>query len=159
MRWLLVVAAAACNSSQVQDDAPIFADAFIIMSDTADASSCGVVPTQQPSGVTGCNLLTQTGCAAGENCAWIWNGASMGYIGCIPGTGNRVVSQCCAVGTIGVVGYDNCVKGAVCDSQHICALMCDPHGGVPKCPMGTNCTTQPGFLGSGAMAEAGICVP
>ena len=156
MRWLLVAAVAGCTVMAVPEDAGLPIDAELFMPDVL--SSCGTFPDQSPSGVRTCNLLTQTGCAAGENCSWIWDTSQAGHIGCIPGTGNRVLGQCCVVGN-SFASYDNCVKGAVCDYSHVCVLMCDPHGGTPKCTPGTNCTTQPGFLGSAGMEQAGICLP
>lgn len=158
MRWLLVVVLAACSTSAVQDDAPILVDADVFMPPN-DAVACGTIPSQVLNQIAPCNLLTQTGCPAGENCGWIWTSQQAGQIGCIPGTGDRAVGQCCAIGPNPMNGYDNCVKGAVCDASHVCALMCDPHGGAPKCPSGTSCTTQPGFLESMGTAQAGICLP
>src|SRR5262245_38931909 len=59
-----------------------------------------------------CNVLTQTGCNAGEKCTWIHdqtNPTPLGHIGCAP-DGTAATGAACMYGADGPMGYDNCLK-------------------------------------------------
>src|SRR5262245_24221254 len=68
---------------------------------------------------TECNLLSQTGCAAGEKCTWIrlqvgdLEAQQLGQIGCAP-VGDKPILADCQWRPAGATGWDDCVGGAVC---------------------------------------------
>jgi hypothetical protein len=67
-----------------------------------------------------CNPLTQGGCNPGEKCTWVNDQDSppIGHIGCAPDYGAAAVAigGACTDPPAGPMGYDTCVKGAVCVS-------------------------------------------
>src|SRR5690242_18098144 len=83
-----------------------------------------------------CNLITQTGCNAGEKCTWVRVAASdtqqLGQLGCVP-EGDVTVDAACAYGAAGTAtGYDDCIKGYIClasprgdMAQGTCRQICD----------------------------------
>src|SRR5207253_4188864 len=68
-------------------------------------------PSVPPDATQTCNVLTQTGCNAGQKCTWIIDQAtpSVGHIGCAP-NGSVATGGAC-LSTMPPNGYDNCVKG------------------------------------------------
>src|SRR4051794_5833132 len=65
-----------------------------------------------------CNVLTQTGCNAGEKCTWIHDQTTptpLGHIGCTA-DGTVAAGAACTYGADGPTGFDNCTKGNVCVS-------------------------------------------
>ncbi|MCX5740967.1 MAG: hypothetical protein NT062_00545 [Proteobacteria bacterium] len=114
-----------------------------------------------PDVVAACNVLTQTGCNAGEKCTWFEDDMSsppIGHIGCAP-VGTVAIGGACTTGAPGATGYDNCVGGSVCVGA-TCEAICDNAGGAPMCGTGFGCVNISGLFGAaGAMTPpaAGVC--
>jgi hypothetical protein len=115
-----------------------------------------------------CNILTQTGCNAGEKCAWVRDQSSanpLGHLACAP-DGSMPIGGACTYGPDGVMGYDNCAKGGVClaststpAASGKCSQICDQNGGTPMCQTGFACGLYSGLLEVGGMNVAGVCDP
>jgi hypothetical protein len=109
-----------------------------------------------------CNVLQQTGCAAGEKCTWIEDATTpqkVGHIGCAPdGTVARGAS-CMYTPPGANGGYDDCMKGDVCD-HGACKQICDQNGSQPMCGAGFACSVGASLFGptDGPFA-AGVCDP
>src|SRR5690348_14415690 len=86
-------------------------------------------PPDAPSFGAPCDILTQTGCAAGDRCGWIVDGTSppAGHIGCVP-TGAAALGSACTLASMGSAMYDDCGSGAVCEAS-LCKPVCDTAGG------------------------------
>jgi hypothetical protein len=111
--------------------------------------------------ILSCNVLTQTGCAAGQKCTWVTDSTSppLGHIDCVP-DGTVMVGSACTPGPVGpTTGYDNCKAGSYCESM-VCKRICDPQGGTPTCPTNFACGVYSGlFSPVGQPAAAGVCDP
>lgn len=119
--------------------------------------TCGanVAPTAPATGAATCNVLTQTGCNAGEKCTSIKDSATLSHIGCAPD--GTVVAECaCSYGAVGTTGYDNCTKGNVCISG-TCKQICDQNGGTPMCGTRYACSLYGGVFDVGGTPAAGAC--
>jgi hypothetical protein len=107
-----------------------------------------------------CNVLTQTGCMAGEKCTWFVDATMpqpLGHIGCAPDNGTVATAGACMYGAPGASGFDNCVKGDVCSGGK-CKVVCDQNLGTPMCAAGYACATYEGLFGPVGMAvAAGVC--
>ena len=55
-----------------------------------------------------------------------------------------------------MMGYDSCVKGAVCLSGE-CKQICDPQGGGTSCATNFSCGRYESLLQSGGTAVGGVC--
>ncbi len=139
---LLVGLLVACGSSSKQPP--------IIDSGSGSSGSDGGPP--------GCNILTQTGCDAGQKCSWIHDQLmpAVSHVGCAP-DGTVAVGGSCTYG-MPPSGWDNCTKGGVCEGG-VCKLICDQAGGAPMCDAMHSCQVYEGFLGPPQMEAAGVCDP
>ncbi len=112
--------------------------------------------------MTTCNPLTQGGCNPGEKCTWIndQDDPPIGHVGCAPDPGATgiAIAGACTEGPAGPMGYDTCVKGAVCLSGE-CKQICDQAGGAPTCDQNHSCTRYADFFETGGTAVAGVCDP
>jgi hypothetical protein len=112
--------------------------------------------------MTTCNPLTQGGCNPGEKCTWIndQDDPPIGHVGCAPDPGATgiAIGGACTEGPAGPMGYDTCVKGAVCLSGE-CKQICDQAGGAPACDQDHSCTRYADFFEVGGTAVAGVCDP
>jgi hypothetical protein len=178
MRSVLLVLGAvyfvACGSShraRLDGDAPTL-DANTEDARVADAKRLVDGPVADGSLGGSCNVLTQTGCLAGDKCTWIIDTAgppSTGHIGCAP-DGTAAVGSACTQGTPGPMGYDDCTAGGYCLQEagaSTCHEICDQNGGAPTCAttggaagLGFACMTYNGVFGPANMAvAAGVCDP
>lgn len=106
-----------------------------------------------------CNILTQTGCNAGEKCSWVHLATmptAVSDVECAP-DGTVDVGGACTYG-MPPSGWDNCKKGGVCEGG-LCKQICDQQGGDPTCDATHSCQTYEGFLGPAGSEAAGICDP
>jgi hypothetical protein len=89
------------------------------------------------SGPAACDPVAQTGCAAGQRCAWIFTTTMTGHNACLP-DGTIALGGACTYGPAGeTTGFDNCRRGTACISSEcktICAAMPD------NCPSGYACS-------------------
>jgi len=112
--------------------------------------------------MTTCNPLTQGGCNPGEKCTWIndQDDPPIGHVGCAPDPGATgiAIGSACTDGPAGPMGYDTCVKGAVCLSGE-CKQICDQAGGNPLCDENHSCQIYADFFETGGTAVAGVCDP
>jgi hypothetical protein len=87
-------------------------------------------------GGTVCNPVAQTGCAAGQRCAWIWTGQNAGHNACLA-DGAATLGGACTVGPDGeTTGFDNCKKGTSCVSG-VCKTICSTT--PDSCPVNYAC--------------------
>jgi hypothetical protein len=111
--------------------------------------------------VLACNVLTQTGCAAGQKCTWIHDATMptpLGHVGCAA-NGAGAVGATCTYGADGPAGFDTCMGGLVCLGGK-CRTICDNAGGAPMCPANFACSNYEGlFANAGQMSVAGVCDP
>jgi len=127
--------------------------------------TCGTTtaPAVPASATTGCDPLTQTGCAAGEKCTNIGN-LAVSKVGCAP-VGTAEVGCPCSLGQEGpFTGYDDCVAGSVCTSgpgasvgSRVCRPICGLQGAAPTCGGGTTCVTYGKLFEVGGSPVAGVC--
>jgi len=154
---LVAVAIMGCSSSKkkpmiVGDDDTV---------DAGPADDDGGTPVDAPDAA--CNVLTQTGCNAGEKCTWFEDDMSdppIGHIACAP-DGDKAIGAACTTGAPGATGYDDCVKGAVCQGGE-CEAICDHQGGAPMCATNFGCVRISGLFGPANSADppaAGVCEP
>lgn len=140
--------------AHVVHDAPFGHDAPDVV--LIDAGS-----NQLPDANLQCDVLAQTGCAAGDKCTWIEDATTpspLGHIGCAP-AGVVALGGACTYGAPGATGYDNCVGGDVCQSGK-CKTICDQNGGTPACGATFTCSVYDGLFGQiGQAAAAGVCNP
>ena len=92
-------------------------------------------------GATGggvCNPVAQTGCGAGQRCAWIYTAQGAGHEACLAdGTVN--LGGACGYGALGeTTGFDNCKKGTACISG-VCKTICDTNAVPDACPTNYLC--------------------
>ena len=125
-------------------------------------NSVTLVDAPMVDAMTTCNPLTQGGCNPGEKCTWIndQDDPPIGHVGCAPdpGTGGIAIGSACTEGPAGPMGYDTCVKGAVCLSGE-CKQICDQAGGAPTCDANHSCTIYADFFENAGTAVAGVCDP
>jgi hypothetical protein len=134
-------------------------------------TSCGgdkkdPVDAMTPDGALACSPLTQSGCAPGEKCTWVFDvllPAYAGHIGCAP-DGTAAVGDACMFGSAGATGYDACKKGAVCGNYRggagVCKQLCDPQGGALTCDAQHVCTSYANLFATSDTtmpALAGVC--
>lgn len=103
-----------------------------------------------PSTLAGaCDVVCQTGCAAGQSCAITGGTASAPQTGCV-GTGTAGEGEECSGANLCEVGM-MCVPTAQGATTGTCIKFCRPSGGEPSCATGDVCApiTQDG--------SAGIC--
>jgi len=106
-----------------------------------------------------CNILTQTGCNAGEKCSWVHlqtMPTSVSDVECAP-DGTVAVGGTCSYG-MPPMGWDNCKSGGVCEGG-VCKAICDQQGGAPMCDATHSCQVYAGFLGPEGSEAAGVCDP
>ena len=125
-------------------------------------NSVTLVDAPMVDAMTTCNPLTQGGCNPGEKCTWIndQDNPPIGHVGCAPdpGAAGIAIGSACTDPVAGPMGYDNCVKGAVCLSGE-CKQVCDQAGGAPTCDANHSCTRYADFFEVGGTAVAGVCDP
>jgi hypothetical protein len=93
-----------------------------------------------------CDPFTQTGCQAGEKCAWLeWIGVdNTSGFACTP-NGTKPDGCECTMGFPGddddnsSAGYDECERGSTC-LNGVCQRLCSITGGAPACPTGETCS-------------------
>lgn len=103
-----------------------------------------------PSTLAGaCDVVCQTGCAAGQSCAITGGTASAPQTGCV-GTGTAGEGEECSGANLCEVGM-MCVPESQGAQTGTCIKFCRPSGGEPSCATGDVCApiTQDG--------SAGIC--
>ena len=121
-----------------------------------------------------CNILTQTGCMAGEKCTWIRVSAGpsdaeqLGQVGCAP-QGTVAVDGACSYGASGATtGFDNCVGGLICLASPAtemasgsCRSMCSLADATLPCAAGFACGAYSKFFSNNSMDTplAGVCDP
>ncbi len=103
-----------------------------------------------------CDPLANTGCGAGEKCAWKVESLDpppgTGLTTCVP-DGTASVGDACSVAAPGDGGYDDCVGGSWCVGG-VCAPICDTAAGT--------CTGGVCRAYSGRFTDrtgVGVCVP
>jgi hypothetical protein len=135
-------------------------DALVIQWIDARTDPCGPDPLV-------CNLLTQTGCVAGDKCTWIRGSEECGdHVGCAP-AGPVAVGGSCTWGADGATtGYDDCAQGAICSAEPdastgTCERMCSPWDATLPCPSGSACAVRAGLFSDepNETLLAGICEP
>lgn len=106
-----------------------------------------------PVGPSACNPVAQTGCSAGQKCAWIeTDGSGGGATGCVP-AGTAAVREACSVGAPGpTTGYDDCAAGLTCLGG-ACRAICGFEAG--SCGADFTCAAYAGLFGEGV----GVCDP
>jgi hypothetical protein len=130
---------------------------FVACSDPAKKDVIVIPDGTVDTGGPICNVLTQTGCNAGEKCTWIEDTAppnSIGHIGCAPDTGGVATGAACTYAAPAAGGFDNCAKTNVCVGG-VCKLICDNMGGSPGCPTNFACGIYEGLFGD--PQAAGVC--
>lgn len=121
-----------------------------------------------------CNILTQTGCDAGQKCAWVRVQVSaatqLGQLACVP-DGTVAVDGQCQYGAQGATtGFDNCQAGLVClassatdMAQGTCRTICDLAEATASaaCPTNFACGAYSSFFENEGdpMPAAGVCDP
>jgi hypothetical protein len=116
-----------------------------------------------------CSPLTQAGCNAGQKCSWVIDATTpmyVGHTGCVA-DGSAADGSACSYGSAGATGYDNCVKGEVCDAFNTpgttghCKQICDNQGGNPMCDSTHVCVWYARLFSTGMStpAAAGACEP
>jgi hypothetical protein len=121
-----------------------------------------------------CNLLTQSGCDAGQKCTWIRvsAGASdaeqLGQPGCAP-QGAVALDGACMYGASGATtGFDNCMGGLICLASPAvemasgsCRAMCSLTDATLPCAAGYSCGAYSKFFSNSSMDMplAGVCDP
>jgi hypothetical protein len=134
-----------------------------------DASPPDAVPTG-----TACDIITQTGCSAGQKCTWIRisTGTSpaqqLGQAGCAP-DGTVAANGACQWGPSGATtGFDNCAEGAVClaspameSATGTCLSTCSLGSAQLVCPTAYACGQYSKFGSNspGEQALFGLCDP
>jgi hypothetical protein len=108
-----------------------------------------------------CNPLTQTGCAPGQKCNWIYEQLEpvrVGHIGCEP-AGTVAIGGSCGDAAI---GPDPCVTGAECVNGR-CEKICDYDGrydgAQPMCDEAHVCSSYLNLFVEGTSNVAGVCDP
>jgi len=110
-----------------------------------------------------CDLLMQTGCMAGEKCAWVEDTSSQcgQHERCVP-DGSAALGQPCAFGPPGPAGYDNCVKGAVCSAaggSAVCRQMCNLFDNPSTCDATHACFFDDGLsVVTGDVLQPSVCL-
>ncbi len=153
----------------VADAAVIVPDAPAIVPDGAAMTDAGTTPDAGMP--VQCNVNAQTGCAAGQKCAWLRLEASpalqLGQTGCVP-NGNVAVDGVCAWGAAGeATGYDNCAQGLYCvspatvdEASGVCADTCSLDGSGDDCGPDFACTQYANtFANAGDDPATGLCDP
>ncbi len=120
---------------------------------------------------TACNPLTQTGCATGEKCTWIYDLVSadatniLGHVGCAP-EGDKAVGDQCTRNAAGAEGWDDCTKDGFCKAKReligpggvgVCEQVCDNNGGDPTCAADASCVAYHNIFEDSGMNVAGVC--
>ena len=133
---------------------------------TGGSDAATDAPGGSDTGVGSCDVLAQTGCAAGQKCGWIIDNPTpdpqVGHIGCAP-NGPVVLGGVCVYGVGGAnaTGPSNCAATLECENG-TCQQMCGPGGGAPTCASLHACGNFDGLLvGSGGQFDikAGLCQP
>ena len=117
-----------------------------------------------------CDMVAQTGCGAGERCAWIRDQVDpkpSGAPGCVA-EGTADVNGPCSYGATGTAtGFDNCRKGLTCLATYaeqatgVCRAVCDltaAPGSSGACVGPYVCGAYSDFLGTGPQT-VGLCDP
>jgi len=119
-----------------------------------------------------CDVLAQSGCNAGEKCAWVRTAASAtsakGEAVCVP-DGDRSNGQVCHFGATGIAtGFDDCEKGLTCEADigvdkatGVCTKTCDIDAKVDACGPKAACTAHTGYFFDLTNVEhrRGLCAP
>jgi hypothetical protein len=102
------------------------------------AGTGGMAGSGGTGGGGACNPVSQTGCGAGQRCAWIYTSQTAGHTGCVAdGTAN--LGAACAYGPLGATtGFDNCKKGTACISS-VCKTICNANAVPDACPTNYLC--------------------
>lgn len=140
---------------------------------TSDGGNDGQAPPIDGSAAT-CDLVAQTGCDAGQKCAWVRVAVApnpIGVLGCVP-DGNVDQGGSCTYGASGdTTGYDNCKKGLTCGAlmaenavgtcRATCSLTAAAPGTQGTCPVNHLCVSHAAFFTSddASPREIGLCEP
>jgi hypothetical protein len=127
---------------------------------------CGIQPVADNSGssvwqnvpvcmpvVTGCQLLSTTGCPLGQTCSVVREGSSTdNYAATCVDTGHAQAGDSCET--------ENCGPGLAClgtPDQRTCWQLCDANH---PCGTGSGCTLgQPPYFSADTVSSFGICQP
>ncbi len=150
-----------CNQARIvpEDERAPMLDRFHVrdvMSPSASASAAAALAGSGSAAT--CDVLAQTGCTTGQKCTWIEDQTMpvlIGHVGCAP-NGTVATGGSCTYGAPGATGYDNCVKGDVCNSGK-CKTICDLNGGAPMCGSAASCTAYGGLFDDTGANIAGVC--
>ena len=119
---------------------------------------------------TTCDVLTQSGCAAGQKCTWVRLSVSppLGQPQCTP-DGTVATFGACVYGPTGsTTGYDNCVEGNIClasptvdQANGTCRPICSLFDTTAPCGSGFACGTYFRFFSNSDSETplAGVCDP
>jgi hypothetical protein len=158
----------ACGGSDDRADARRRTVDGVVLADARDLS-CEVQL------LSSCNMLTQTGCDAGEKCSWVRTstepGAARGTLGC-HSAGSGLEGATCQWGASSPwTGRDDCARGLLCladpeveQAAGVCARLCDlaDSEAAASCGVGQTCVVArdgwPSCVGD-PMPAAGVCVP
>lgn len=159
--WIVVLGCliVACGNGggAPASDAASGTDAAEIDAAEIDAAICAptVAPTAPRGPSAGCNPATNSGCGAGEKCAWIATQPTFpyGHLGCVP-DGPVAVGCSCSTGAMGDTGYDDCAAGSICYAGE-CTGVCQSFG--ESCAGGHCFGVQELYATSGGML-AGLCL-
>jgi len=105
---------------------------------TATAGTGGATGSGGTGGGGVCNPVAQTGCGAGQRCAWIYTSQSAGHNACLA-DGTVDLGGTCGYGPLGeTTGFDNCKKATACISG-VCKTICDANAVPDACPTNYLC--------------------
>jgi len=116
-----------------------------------DAEWC---PSSQA--LSGCNPVSQTGCAAGEKCTWQYHAEGYGQVACVPAGPIPLDGACDFVAPGPTGGYDDCAAGLFCGGGTCKSICMDA---PDSCPLDTaQCVTYPGAFDCFGVG-IGLCEP
>ncbi|HEU5060991.1 MAG TPA: hypothetical protein VFU21_30885 [Kofleriaceae bacterium] len=147
--------AAARADAQRDDDAGIEVPDAAAPLDAA-VSECPELEPGAGDGFANCNPLRQTGCQAGEKCAWLvlQEDPFLGVTDCVP-DGTVEIGGECAEGPPGeTTGYDDCAAGGDCIGGRchaICTLDAD------SCCEGFACSEYASVFNDDDTFNTGVC--
>lgn len=129
---------------------------FLVVPVLLLAAACGGGGSSAPVvGLAACNPVAQTGCGAGQKCAWFSVGGGVGGNGCAP-VGAKAAGQACTIGPDGATtGYDDCAAGLSCVSGE-CRAICDLTTEA-TCSSAQACTRYAGVFEDAS--GLGVCDP
>lgn len=146
--------AAARADAQTDDAGLVSPDASA--SFDAAVSECPELGPGAGDGFENCNPLAQTGCRAGEKCAWVvvQEDPFFGRTDCVP-DGTVAMGGECTEGPPGeATGYDDCVAGGDCTAGH-CKAICTID--TDSCCAGFACSQYASVFNDDSAFDTGVC--